>query len=165
MELLNEFSPGLFFWQAVLFILLLLLLRWKAWKPILKAVEKREESIEGALAAAEQARAEMEKLQSSNEALLNEARAERDTLLKEARETKDNIIKEAKEAAKSEAEKIMEQARETIRMEKVAAIGELKTQVAGLSIEVAEKIVKEKLSDDSKQKELVNNLIEEVTLN
>ena len=156
---------GLIVWQAIILLLLIVILRWKAWKPILKAVKDREETISNALSAAEDAKAEMEKLQSSNEELLQEARAERDKLMKEARETKDAIVSEAKESAKLEAEKIMANARETIKMEKAAAINELKTQVAALSIEVAEKVVKEKLSDDSKQTELVNNLIEEVTLN
>jgi F-type H+-transporting ATPase subunit b len=156
---------GLVVWQAIVLLLLIIILRWKAWKPILKALSAREEAISGALSAAEEAKEEMAKLQSSNEDLLNEARAERDKLMKEARETKDEIVAEAKNAAKSEADKIMDNARETIKMEKTAAITELKTQVAALSIEVAEKVVKGQLSDDKKQQELVNNLIEEVNLN
>ena len=164
-KLWESFSFGLFFWQMIIFVSLVLLLRWKAWKPILGAVEKREESIEGALKAAEEAKLEMQNLQSSNEELLNKARAERDALMKDARTAKETMIAEAKEAAKLEADKVMEQARETIKIEKTAAITELKTQVAALSIEVAEKIVKQKLSDDTKQQELVNSLIEEVTLN
>jgi len=156
---------GLVFWQASILLILIIILRWKAWKPILKALETREGAITGALSAAEEAKAEMSKLQSSNEELLNEARAERDKLMKEARETKDEIVAEAKNAAKSEADKIMDNARETIKMEKSAAINELKTQVAALSIEVAEKVVKGQLADDGKQQELVNNLVEEVNLN
>ena len=158
-------SLGTIIWTTVSFLIVLLILKKMAWKPILEGLKKREESIAGALRTAEEAKEEMAALKASNEELLTKARAERDTMLKEAREAKDAIIAEAKSNAKLEGDKMVAQAKETIKMEKVAAMNELKKQVAALSIEVAEKIVKEKLSEDSKQKELVDNLIEEVTLN
>ena len=158
-------SLGTIIWTTVAFLVVLFILKKMAWKPILEGLKKREESIEGALKAAEDAKEEMAALQSNNEELLNKARAERDLLLKEAKEIKEGIIAEAKTNAKLEGDKMVAQARETIKLEKAAAITELKTQVAALAIEVAEKVVKEKLSNDNKQQELVNNLIEEVTLN
>ncbi|MFN4233497.1 MAG: F0F1 ATP synthase subunit B [Bacteroidia bacterium] len=164
-KLISEFSIGLFFWQTVLFVGLIFLLRKFAWKPILNAVNEREEKIQGALKAAEEAEKKMQALNNESEALLKQAREERDQILKEAREAREQIINEAKSKASAEAEKIMAQARETINNEKMAAITELKNQVAILSIEIAEKILKEQLSGDDKQKALVDNLLKEVNLN
>ena len=163
-KLITEFSIGLFFWQTVIFIFLILLLKKFAWKPILDAVNEREEGIKNALLSAEKAKEEMASLQSDNEETLKKARSERDSLLKEAREIKQQLIDEAKREAKSEAKKIISQAQETIQNEKNAAIVDLKNQVAGLSIDIAEKVLKEKLSDDKTQMKLVKDLVKEVTL-
>ena len=163
-KLLSEFSIGLFFWQTVIFIFLILLLKKFAWKPILDAVNEREEGIKNALLSAEKAKEEMASLQSDNEETLKKARSERDSLLKEAREIKQQLIDEAKSEAKNEAKKIISQAQETIQNEKNAAIVDLKNQVAGLSIDIAEKVLKEKLSDDKAQMKLVKDLVKEVTL-
>lgn len=156
---------GLIVWTTIVFCILFFLLAKFAWKPILKAVKDREASIEDALNSAEEATKKMEELQSSNEALLNEARAERDTMLKEARETKDKMIAEAKESANADAEKIMASARESIHHEKMAAITELKDQVAVLSIEIAEKILKDELSSGDKQKAIIDNVVKDINLN
>ena len=163
-KLITDFSIGLFFWQTIIFILLIFLLKKFAWKPILDAVNEREEGIKNALLSAEKAKEEMASLQSDNEQTLKKARSERDLLLKEAREIKQQIIDEAKNEAKSEAKKIISQAQETIQNEKNAAIVDLKNQVAGLSIDIAEKVLKEKLSDDKTQMKLVKDLVKEVTL-
>ncbi len=164
-KLISDFSVGLFFWQSLVFVALILLLRKFAWKPILTAVNAREESIENALNSAEDAKKEMANLTASNERLLNEAREERDALMKEAREMKADIVAKAKEEAKVEGEKMIAGAKEAIEMERKAAIVELKNQVAALSIDIAEKIVKGNLVADDKQKALVNELVEEVNLN
>ncbi len=164
-KLINDFSFGLFFWQILLFVGLVLLLRKFAWKPILDAVNNREEGIKSALESAEQARKEMQNLQSDNERILNEARAQRDGMLKEAKQLKESIIAEAKAEAQAEADKVVAQAQATIASEKKAAIAEVKNQVAGLSIEIAEKIVRKELADNSKQLELVESMLGEVTLN
>lgn len=156
---------GLMFWTSLVFVILLFLLAKFAWKPILKAVKEREAKIEDALAAAESAKLEMAKLKSQNEEMRQAALLERDNLLKEAREAKERLISDAKKVANAESDRIMASAREEIRNEKLAAISEIKTQVAMLSVEIAEKIVKEKLSSDDKQKALVDGLIGEVTLN
>lgn len=164
-KLISEFSTGLFIWQSIVFVALILLLRKFAWKPILGAVEAREESIEKALESAENAKAEMQNLQADNERLLSEARSERDAMLREAKEIKESIVADAKSIAKSEGDRIIAAAREAINNDKMAAISELKNHVAVLSFEVAEKIVRKHLSDDSNQKELVNNMLDEVKLN
>lgn len=156
---------GLIVWTTIVFVLLVFLLSKYAWKPILSAIKTREEGIANALAAAEKAKEEMKALQAGNEKILAEARAERDAMLKEAREMKDAMVNEAKNKAKSESDRILASAREQITNEKNAAITELKNQVATLSIEIAEKILKSELSSDDKQKALVNTLMKDVNLN
>jgi F-type H+-transporting ATPase subunit b len=156
---------GLIFWTTIVFILLLVLLGKFAWKPILGAIKTREKNIEDSLAKAESALNDMRELQANNEKIMNKAREERDQLLKEARETKDSIIAEAKTKATKESERIIASAREQIVNEKNAAITELKNQVATLSIDIAEKILKSELSSDEKQKSLVSNLMKDINLN
>ncbi|MDN3641936.1 F0F1 ATP synthase subunit B [Lutimonas halocynthiae] len=163
-KLINDFSFGLFFWQTILFLLLLFLLKKFAWKPILDALNSREEGIQNALDEADKARQEMLDLQSSNEKVLKEARAERDSLLKDARMIKEQMITEAKDEAKAQSNKIIEQAKQTIQNEKLAAITELKNQVAQLSIGIAEKIMKDELSDKDKQVKLIEKMLQEARL-
>lgn len=164
-KLINDFSIGLFFWQLILFVVLVLLLKKFAWKPILDAVEKRESGIEDALKSAEIAKLEMQNLQADNQKLLQEARAERESMLKEAREIKNKMIEEAKGEAQDQANKIIEQAQAAIEGEKKAAIAELKSQVANLSIEIAEKVMREELSSKDKQLKLVESMLGETTFN
>ncbi len=164
-KLINDFSVGLFFWQTLLFLVLLFVLRKYAWKPILNAVEGREEGIKEALDAAEKAKEEMANLQADNERILNEARIERDSMLKEAREMKENIVAEAKTLAGTEADKMIELAKASIEREKMAAITELKNQVAELSIDIAEKVIRKEFDNADKQKEFAGTLLKEVTLN
>ena len=156
---------GMLVWTTIVFLLLMVLLTKYAWKPILGAVKEREQSIEDALNSAEDAKREMAELKSNNEDLLNEARAERDEMLKEARGIKDTIIAEAKTAASAKGKKIVAAARESIQHEKLAAITELKNQVAMLSIEIAEKILKSELSSADKQKAIIDNVVKDISLN
>lgn len=156
---------GLVFWTLITFLILLFILRKFAWKPILGAVSEREEGIKEALASAEKARQEMENLQADNERILQEARAERETMLKEAREMKNKIISDAKEEAQNQADKMIKQAQAAIESEKKAAMAELKSHVAGLSIDIAEKVVKNELSNKDKQLKLVESMLEDTTLN
>lgn len=162
---LTEPGVGLIFWTTIVFLLLVGILGKYAWKPILNAIKTREQDIEKALASAESALKDMRELKAANEVILNQARAERDAMLKEARETKDSIIAEARSKAQSEADRITATAREQIANEKNAAVADLKKQVAILSIEIAEKILKSELSNDEKQKALVSNLMKDVNLN
>ncbi|MEW4922415.1 F0F1 ATP synthase subunit B [Algibacter sp. 2305UL17-15] len=164
-KLLEEFSIGLFFWQTVLFLALLFLLRKFAWKPILNAVNEREEGIKNALDSAEKAKLEMENLQADNQKLLKEARAEREVMLKEARDIKNKMIEDAKGEAQTEANKMITQAQAAIESEKKAAIAELKSQVADLSLEIAEKVVRTELSNKDKQLKLVETMLGEKSLN
>ena len=163
-NLVGDFSLGLFIWQTVLFITLLFLLRKYAWKPILNAVDEREEGIKNALDAADNAKKEMEALNADNDRILREAKAQRDAILKEAREIKDGIVADAKAQATAEADKVMASAREQINNEKMAAITELKNQVADLSIDIAEKVLKSELKDADKQKDMVNKALKEAAL-
>ena len=140
-KLISEFSVGLFFWQTMIFVGLLFLLRKYAWGPILGAVNERETSIKDALASAEAARAEMETLQSDNQRILKEARAEKEALLKEAQNTRADLINTAKEEAQEEAQKILAQAQEAIQNEKRATISELKEQVGSIAMDIAEKVL------------------------
>tara|TARA_B100002052_G_scaffold43020_1_gene35737 strand:- start:375699 stop:376199 length:501 start_codon:yes stop_codon:yes gene_type:complete len=164
-KLITDFSLGLFFWQTLLFIVLIVFLKKYAWRPILTAVEEREKGIKKSLESAEKAKAEMENLNAENERVLLEAKQERDTLLKEARETKSIIINEAKEKANEEAERIMSSAKEQIANEKMKAITELKNTVATLSIDIAEKVLKSELKDKNSQEKFIETSLKETELN
>jgi len=164
MDLLNP-SIGLVFWMMISFTILLLVLRKFAWKPILNSIKKREETISTALNSAKEAEKKLSALKSENEALLAEAKKERDLIIKEAREAKEKIINDAKTAAQEEATRLTAAARENINNEKMRAVTELRNQVAILSVEIAEKILKEKMSDSAKQTEVMENILKEVTLN
>lgn len=163
-KLLGEFSFGLFIWQTVIVTALILLLRKFAWKPILNTINEREEGIRSAMESAEEARQEMQNLQSDNQRILKEARAERDGLLKEARVLRQKMIDDAKEEAKAQSEQLLKQAKEAIESEKQIAITSLKNEVADLSLQIAESLTKEQLSSDKKQAELVQKLLKDVDL-
>jgi F-type H+-transporting ATPase subunit b len=164
-SLINDFSVGLFFWQTILFLVLIFLLKKYAWGPILESVEGREEGIRNAINEAKAAKEEMAQLKASNEDLLKEARAEREAMLQEARQIKEKIVGDATFAAKEEAAKITANAKETIESEKQKAMVEIKNQVAALSIEVASIILKENLSSDAKQSELAEKYVKDLNLN
>lgn len=158
-------SLGLIFWTAVVFIILLVILRSLAWKPILSSVKEREKSIEDALNAAKKAEERMASLNAENEKLIKQAKVERDAILKEAREMKDSIINNAKDTAQSEADRLITSAREAIQNEKSAAMADIKNQVAQLSLAVAEKLMSKELSNTGAQEALVNEVIDQVKFN
>lgn len=160
-----SFDYGLIFWMSLTFLTVLFILAKFAWKPILKMIKDREKSIEDALQSAENAKAEMNNLKAENEKILQQARNERDQMLKEAREMREKMIAESKSTAKAEGDKLLAQAREAIQNEKMAAVTELKNQVAQLSIDIAEKIIARELSSENKQKELIGDMLKEVKLN
>jgi len=155
----------LFIWASLIFIALVLLLKKFAWKPILDAVNEREEGIKNALLSAENAKREMQNLKSDNEKLLAEARAERDSLMKEAREIKDKMINDAKSEAQAAGEKMISQAKAAIESEKNAAMAELKNQVSSLSLEIAEKLLQEELSNKETQTKLIEKMLGDAKLN
>jgi len=156
---------GLVFWMTVSFLIVVFLMRKFAWGPILSSLKERETSIEEALNAAKKAKEEVANMKAENERILQEARNERDLMLKEARDTKDMIVNEARTKAQVEGDRMITIARETINNEKMAAITELKNQVAAMSIEIAEKILRQELSNDEKQKTLMDNLMKDISLN
>lgn len=158
-------SIGLVFWSTISFLVLFFLLTKFAWKPITAALQEREDSIDEALKAAENARKQMEKLTADNEKLLNQARAERDAMLKDANEMKESIIAQAKKAAAEEGNKMIANAKASIEQEKVAAMNELKTQVTLLSVDMAEKILRKKMEDRSQQEAFVNENLKSISLN
>lgn len=164
-KLINDFSFGLFFWQLIIFVGLILLLKKFAWKPILDAVNEREEGIRNALLSAENARNEMQNLQADNQRILQEARMERDSLLKEAREMKEKMIADSKHEAQAAGQKMIEQAKAAIESEKNAAMAELKSQVSSLSLEIAEKLLKDELSNKDSQMKLVEKMLGDAKLN
>ncbi|WP_299666944.1 F0F1 ATP synthase subunit B [uncultured Polaribacter sp.] len=163
--LLNDFSPGLFAVSTILLLALIALMVKFAWKPILNSLEERESGIENALAAAENARKEMQNLQADNQRLIKEARAERDALMKEARDISNNIISEAKEGAKEVTAVLIEKAQASIIQEKQAALAEIKKNVAELSIGIAETVIRKELSNKEDQLKLVEEILKDVTLN
>ncbi|WP_374402396.1 F0F1 ATP synthase subunit B [Flavobacterium sp.] len=164
-KLINDFSYGLFFWQAIILVILIVLLAKFAWKPILAALAAREEGISNALLAAENAKKEMQNLKSDNEKLLAEARAERDAMIKEAREIKEKMIADAKSEAQAQGEKMIESAKASIESEKNAAMAELKNQVSSLSLEIAETLLKGELSNKEAQTKLVEKMLGDAKLN
>jgi len=164
-KLINQFEFGLFFWQVLIFVGLIFLLKKFAWKPILDTVNDREQGIKDALLSAENARQEMQNLQADNQRILNEARAERDAMLKEAREMKEKMIADSKNEAQAQGQKMIEQAKAAIESEKNAAMAELKSQVSTLSLSIAEKLLKEELSNKESQTKLVEKMLGDVKLN
>ena len=156
---------GLVFWTIVIFSILLFLLKKFAWKPINNAVKNREESIRAALKAADKAKEEMQQLQTDNQKIIKEARGERDLMLKEAKEVKETIISEAKAKAEIEAKKLIEIARLNIESEKSSAISEIKEQVAKLSVDIAETLLREQLKDDKTRAKLMDKLLDDIKLN
>jgi len=156
---------GLIFWMTLSFLLLFFILKKFAWKPILNMLHEREKTIDDALHAADIAREEMKLLKLDNEKLLKDAKIEREKIVAEARHLKEKILEEARQRGNEEAQRMIEAAREAIRFEKMAAITELKNQVALFSIDIAEKVLSEEFLVSSKQKQLINNLLDEINFN
>jgi len=158
-------SAGLVFWQLFGFLALLFILIKFAWKPILASLAEREASIDNALKAAEKARNEMATLKAENEKLLQDARIERDTILRKAQEASAKMIEDAKTEAGKQGALMIENAKAVIETEKKAALTEVKNQVAMLTLEVTEKLLRKNLSDDKAQSALVDGFIKDLKLN
>jgi F-type H+-transporting ATPase subunit b len=156
---------GIIFWTFIAFVLVFLILKAFAWKPILKTLKDREDNIANAIASAEKVKAEMAQLKNENETLLAKAREERATLLKEAKETADKMVSEAKDKAKSEYDRILADAQAAISHQKNAALADVKNQVGNLVIEVAEKVLRKELANKGEQENYIKQLAEGVKLN
>lgn len=155
---------GLLFWTFVIFILFWALIGKFAFRPIKDALKKRSEDIQAALDEAKKAREEMSSLQQDNQRLLNEAREERAKMLREAKTTGDNLIAEARDKAKMEAQKIVSDARQEIETQKNKAVAEVKNQLGQMSVEIAEKIIRQQLDNSKEQQALVERLVNEIKL-
>jgi F-type H+-transporting ATPase subunit b len=164
MELVTP-NVGTIFWMIIVFGIVAFVLKRFAWKPILNALNEREESIESALNAAQEARREMEKLKAGNEELLAQARKEKESIMRDAMSLKDNIIAEAKDKAMAETQKSINEARTQIQNEKAKAINEIKLQVTELSLLIAEKVIRKEMANDREHREMVKKMIEEIKLN
>lgn len=158
-------DPGLFIWQVIIFLALVLLLRTLAWKPILNSLKERETSIQQALDSAVKAKEEMARLTAGNEALLKQAKEERDKIIRDARDASNRLIDQAQTEAKKSADKLIEDAKAVINTEKAAALRDVKEQVALFSLQIAEKLIKKNLSNDQAQKDLVSEYLKETKLN
>ncbi len=158
MQLLNP-NPGLIFWMIVVFGLLFLLLKKYAWKPIIDGLKEREGSIDSALKMAEETRAQMAQLQADNAKAQATARAERDAIIKEAKETADKMVADSREAARLAGEAEIAKAGEVIRNERAAFSAQMRKEVASLSLEIAEKVLRRELGDKSAQEKLVSDLL------
>ena len=156
---------GLLFWMTLTFLILLFFLAKFAWKPIMAAINEREVTIVDSLDQAKLAKQEVLNLKAENEIIIREAKVERDNILKEARQIKDRIVGEAKDLAKTEGDKMIEQARQSIQMEKAAAMSDIKNQISTLSVNIAETILKQKLDNDGAQNALVENMLNKTNLN
>jgi len=163
-QLLNDFSPGLFIMQAFIFLVLIVLMRLFAWKPILESLSSREEDIENAIEAAKQAKEEMASLTANNEKLLLEGKAERETLFAEAQKTAKQIVADASAKAQEEGAAQLAKAQAAIASEKNAAIAGLKAEAVNLSLEIAEKLLKKELSDKNAQEALIAEYLKESNL-
>ena len=164
MELLLP-SFGLIFWTLIAFIIVFIILRKFAWKPILNSLHEREENIAQSIATAQQVRAEMAQLKAENENLLAKAREERAMMIKDAKDTGDKMISDAKERAKTEYDRIMRDANAAIEQQKMAALTDVKNQVGNLVIEVAEKVLRRELSNKAEQETFIRTLADDVKLN
>ena len=164
-KLINEFSSGLFFWQLILFVGLIFLLRKFAWKPILDAVNEREKTIIDSLNSAKEVQKEMESLQTENKKILQEARAESDAMLSQSKQSGKEIIVQAKADAKVEAEKIIVKAKQSIDNEKRAAMNEIKNQVAILSVDIASKVIDKEMEKNNNHEDYINKLLDDQSKN
>ncbi len=164
MELLTP-GIGLIFWTLIAFLIVFIILRKYAWKPILSSLKARETSIASAIASAESMRAEMALMKNENEALLAQARDERAKMIKEAKDMGAKMIGEAKDKARNEYDRIVAEAQIAIQQQKNAALTEVKNQVGNLVIEVSEKVLRRELANRNEQEGFIKQQAEIVNLN
>ena len=154
---------GLFFWMTVVFLVVLFIL-WKWGFPVIvKMVDERKAFIDESLKKAHEANERLANIQKEGESILQEARAKQAQILKEAAETRDAIVEKAQDKARQEGARLLEDARVAIEQEKKAAIADIRKQVATLSVEIAEKVLRQNLKDDKAQMDLINRMLDEVS--
>ena len=156
---------GLIVWTILAFVIVLLILKKFAWKPILKGLSDRESNIAQSIATAEKVKLEMAQLKNENESILASAREERAQMLKEAKMIREKMINDAKDEAKVQASKIITDAYASINNQKMAAMVDLKNHVGNLVIEVSEKILRRELANKSDQETYIRQLSDDIKLN
>jgi F-type H+-transporting ATPase subunit b len=156
---------GTIFWMVLAFSVVFFILRKFAWGPVLKMLRERDQSIEKALQSASEARDGLSRLKTEHEKMLHEAHAERDKLIAEARQIREQLIAKAREDALLETARVFEQAQRQIESEKLAAVNEIRQQVASLSVDIAEKILKRELSNRAQQESLIREQLSDLKLN
>ena len=156
---------GLFFWMTVVFLVVLFIL-WKYGFPVIvKMVDERKAFIDESLRKAHEANERLANIQKEGESILQEAREKQSQILKEAADTRDAIVEKAQDKARAEGARLLDDARAAIEQEKKAAIADIRKQVATLSVEIAEKLLKQNLKDDKAQMDLIERMLDEVSSN
>lgn len=164
MELIKP-SFGLIFWMLIGFGIFFFILAKFVWPVITKGIASRNKKIQDQLDEAVRVHAELESLNLKHEQMLAQAKAERDDILNEARAISEKLKEDAKLKADAEAQSIIADAKQAIQMEKMKAITDLKNEIANISINIAEKIMTEELSDKEKQEKLIEKWVDESNLN
>ena len=154
---------GLLFWMALVFIIVLFIL-WKWGFPVIVKMElDRKAFIDESLQKAHEANERLANIQKEGESILQEAREKQAQILKEAAETRDAIVEKAQDKARSEGARLLDEAKAAIEQEKKAAIADIRQQVAALSVEIAEKVLKQNLKDDNSQMDLIDRMLNDVS--
>lgn len=158
-------SFGLLFWMLIGFSILVFILAKYAWPVITQSIAKREEYIETQLAEAEKIKNEMTNLSKKHDEMMAKTKAERDKILADARKISEKMYEEAKMKANEETAAMLEEAKKSIDFEKMKAITDIKNEIANLSIDIAEKVLRNELSDKDKQNQLIENWMKEFNMN
>lgn len=161
---LLDVNPGLIFWTVITFVLLLFVLKKMAWKPILESLSERENFIKDSVERAETAKKEAEEILEQNKSNLAKAEEEAQKIIAQGREYAENLKSQILEDSKSEAKKMIDDAKIEIERKNVEAFNNLKTEIAGIAVEAAEKIIRSNL-DQEKQQKLVNEFIDDLSKN
>ncbi|HRI85811.1 MAG TPA: F0F1 ATP synthase subunit B [Ignavibacteria bacterium] len=162
--MLLSINPGLIIWQLIIFVLLLLILKKIAWKPLLSALNSREQSIKDSIEQAENLKKEAENMIAENKKIMADANAQSMKVINEAKEMSNKIGEEIKAKAAEDSRKLIEHAKEEIKKEKESAMADLRNEVSDLAIKAAEKILNDNL-DEAKQKKIVNDFISQIPKN
>lgn len=157
-------DSGLLFWMTLVFIVVILILRKWGFPAIVKMVNDRKAFIDESLRKAHEANEKLANIQRESESILQEAREKQAVILKEAAETRDAIVEKAQQKAREEGSRLLNEAKAQIETEKQNAIRDIRAQVAELSVQIAEKVIRKKLSSDSKQMDLIDKLLDEVSV-
>ena len=158
-------STGLLFWMTITFLVVFFLL-WKFGFPVITGmVKERQAFIDESLKKAHEANERLANIQKEGESILQEAREKQAQILKEAAATRDSIVEQAQTKARSEGARLMDEAKAAIEQEKKAAIADIRQQVAALSIQIAEKVLKQNLKDDKSQMDLIDRMLDDVSAN